>query len=127
MPVGLHAVQREQPLLVQRRREPEQSRVLVGLVAEIRELAAARDLRADARGQMIERRVGAHAPHRRAVGREPLAQDLAARVEREQRHDRRAVHIGERFTQCDERGVEIRGRTERVRERSEGTWGHLVS
>ena len=103
---------------------PEQPRVLVGLLAEIDELSAREDLRADARGQMVDGGVRARAQNLRSIGAHALAQHLVSRVVAEERELRAAVHLGERFAKRDNGRVEIGRCRERMSERRESARWH---
>ena len=122
--VHAQAAEREQPLLLERRVETEQSRVLVGLVAQVDELAAGENLRANARRQMVDGGIRARTHHLRAARADALAEHLVARVVAEERELGAAIHLRERLAKRDNGRVEIRRCRERMSERRESARWH---
>ena len=122
--VHAHPSKREKPLLFERRVEAQQSCVFVGLLAQIDELSARQDLRANAGRQVIDGRVCARSENLRSVGTHALTQHLMSRIVAEERELGAAVHLCERFAKRNDGRVQIGRCRERMGERREGARGH---
>ena len=122
--IHAEAAEREQPLLLERGVEAEQSRVFIGLVAHVDELAAGENLRADARRQMVDGRVRASAHYLGAARADALAEHLMSGVVAEERELGAAIHLRERLTKRDNGRVEVGRCRKRMSERRESARWH---
>ena len=122
--VDAKPAEREEPFLLERGVEPEQTRVFVGLVAQVHELAAGQDLCADARGEVIDGGVGACANDFGAAWAHALAQHLVAGIVAEERELGATVHLGEGLAQRNDGRVEVRRCRKRMSERRESARWH---
>ena len=124
LPVHAKSTEGEEPFLFEGGIEAEETCVFVGLVAEVDELAAGKDLRADARGEVIDSGVGARANDLGAAGAHALAQHLVAGIVAEKRELGTTVHLGEGFAKRNDGRVEVRRCRERMSERRESARWH---